>query len=148
MPAFPTRFLGLVTRSVMAEMLAHTYAEARNIDPNEAYTRLDTALRDLKLIEGVQHAIWNALRALKPDLDDPALVEHVAKRLEKPRRYRAYKPKRADQGALTALTVLVDMGASVSSGEAADLLQSTEGQRLLQRGFALIGEHLAREMLR
>jgi hypothetical protein len=148
MARLPTRFLGLVTRSVLAEMLAHTYADARNIDPNEAYVRLDVALRNLKLIEGVQYAIWNALLAQKPKLDEAELVEHVAKRLEKPRRYKALKPKRAELGPLTALTVLIDVGASVSSGEAADLLHTPEGEQLLSRGFVIVGEHLAREMLR
>src|SRR5947209_7941737 len=49
--ALPMRFLGLVTRTQLVEMLAHTYAEAKNIDPNEAYTRLETSLKQLRLIE-------------------------------------------------------------------------------------------------
>jgi hypothetical protein len=148
MAQLPTRFLGIVTRTQLAEMLAQTYAAARNIDPNEAYTRLDVALKTLRLIEGVQQSTWSALRAKKPDLDPSALVELVAKKLEKPRRFKALKPKRADEGGLAALTVLIDVGASVSSGEAWDLLETAEGEKLLHAGFRAIGEHLAAEMLR
>jgi hypothetical protein len=129
-------------------MLAHTYAQARNIDPNEAYTRLDVALKNLRLIEGVQQAIWNALREKKQDLEPNAVVDLVAKKLEKPRRFKAFKPKRADEGGLAALTILIDVGASVSSGEAWDLLETAEGEKLLRAGFKGIGEHLATEMLR
>jgi hypothetical protein len=144
----PTRFLGLVTRTALAEMLAHTYADAKNIDPNESYSRLDTALHNLKLIEGVQQAIWHALIAKKEKLDDKELIEHLAKKLEKPRRYKAWRPKRNEQGPAAALAVLIDMGASVSSGEAVDLLYRPEGEKLLAEGFRLVGEHLASELLR
>jgi hypothetical protein len=148
MAKLPVRFLGLVTRSVLAEMLSQTYAAAKNIDPNEAYTRLDVALKDLKLIEGVQNAIWAAAVAAKPKLDDSALVDLLAKRLDKAKRFKAFKPKRAESGPLAAWTVLVDAGAGYSSGEARDLLYTDEGEKLLAAGFKLIGAHLASEMLR
>lgn len=148
MPALPTRFLGLVTRTQLAEMLAQTYAEARNIDPNEAYTRLDTALRNLRLIEGVQQGIWAALEAKKPDLAPAELVEAVAKRLSRPKKFKAVKAKSGSEGALAALTVLIDFGASVSSGDAMNLLESPQGEKLLREGFRIIGGHLAAEMLR
>src|SRR5262249_21676370 len=144
----PVRFLGLVPKPIMAEMLAHTYAESKNVDPNEAYERLDVALKDLKLIEGLQRATWASLLAKKPQLAEKELVEHVAKRLEKARRFKAFKPKRAESGALAAVMVLIDTGSGYATGEARELLHTPEGEKLLATGFALLGAHLAAEMLR
>lgn len=129
-------------------MLAPTYALQKDIDPNEAHGRLATALGRLELIEGVQQAIWSALKEKKPDLESAALVEHVQKKLDKPRRFKGLKPKRTEQGPMAALSVLIDVGASVSSGEAMGLLGTPEGERLLQEGFRVVGRHLADEMLR
>jgi hypothetical protein len=140
--------MGLVTRTHLAEMLAQTYATSKNIDPNEAYTRLDTSLKQLRLIEGIQKATWSALETKKPDLAPDALVELVAKKLERPKKFKAYKPKRSEEGPLAALTILIDMGASFATGEAMDLLDSPEGEKLLREGFRAIGNHLAGEMLR
>jgi hypothetical protein len=145
--ALPTRFLGIVTRTQLAEMLAQTYATAKNIDPNEAYTRLDASLKQLRLIEGIQRGIWSALEAKKPNLSPQELVELVAKKLDK-KKFKALKPKRAEEGPLAALTILIDMGAQVSSGEAMDLLDRAEGEKLLREGFRIIGAHIASEMLR
>ncbi|MCK6550559.1 hypothetical protein L6R52_32275 [Myxococcota bacterium] len=148
-PQLPVRFLGLVTKNTLSEMLAQTYAEAKNVDPNEAYQRLEVALKsDLRLIEGLQSATWRALVQKKPSLDDKALTEHVAKRLEKARRFQALKPKRADQGPLAALMVLIDQACGYSTGEAASLLYSPQGEQLLAKGFELAGNHLAHEMTR
>lgn len=148
MGALPIRFRALVSRAVLSEMLAATYASGKNIDANEAYTRLDTALKNLRLIEGVQEAIFGALRREKAALDEAELVDLVAKKLERARRFRAFKPKASEEGGLAAFTIQVDVGASVSSGEAADLLATSEGEAMLRKGFRAIGEHLAREILR
>lgn len=143
-----TRFLALLTRAQLTEMLAPTYAKLKNIDPNEAYTRLESSLRQLELIEGLQQATWDALAKAKPDLDDQGRVDLVAKKLSKTRRYKPVTVKSADEGAFIALSVLIDRGAGVGSGEALDLLETPGGQKLLARGFGLIGAHLAKELLR
>lgn len=47
---------------------------------------------------------------------------------------------------MAALTILMDEGAGLSSGEAFDLLESADGQRMLEAGFAAIGRHLAKQV--
>ena len=146
--AAPSRFLALVTRNQLAEMFAPTYARARNIDPNEAYTRLEVALRDLRLIEGLQQAAWRGLRTRKPALDDGAILDVVSTKLAKRRQYKPVPSGRSSEGAIAALIVLVDLAAGVGSGESYDLIESPEGELLLARGFELTGGHLAGELLR
>ena len=148
MAKLPLRFTGLVTRSVLAEMMVQTYAVNKDIDPNEAYERLDVALKELRLIEGLQQSIWRAATAKKPGLDDSPLVDLLAKRLDRAKRFKPFKPKRTESGALAAVMLLVDMGAGYASGDARDLIQSEQGEKLLAEGFRLLGEHLAGEMLR
>lgn len=148
MSRLPIRYLALVTRNQLAEMLAKTYAKLKDIDANDAYRRLEVALRDLELIEGLQGATWEALHEKKAGVEDAAMVELVAKKLTKPRRFKPASWRANDEGAWLALGVLIDRGAGVSSGEALDLLESSGGQVLLKKGLRLAGQHLAAELLR
>lgn len=148
MAKLPLRFTGLVTRSVLAEMMVQTYATNKDIEPNDAYERLDVALKELRLIEGLQQAIWRAAVAKKPNLEDSPLVDLLAKRVNGAKRFKPFKPKRTESGALAAVMLLVDMGSGYSSGDARNLLLSEQGEKLLAEGFRLLGEHLAGEMLR
>jgi hypothetical protein len=148
MGALPMRFLGLVTRHALAEMLAQTYGEVRNIDPNEAHLRLDTALSDVRLIEEIQIATWNALANARPKLDPDQLTELVAKKLARTRTFKALKPPRSAEHGLAALAVAIDGRVGVSSGEALDLLETKQGQALMKSGIKLVGEHLAKSILK
>ncbi len=130
-------------------MLAPTYASAKNIDPNEAYGRLEAALKNsLGLIEGVQNETWRSVLEAKPNLESDALLDLCSTKMSRRKAYKALKPQRKDEGAFAALTIMMDYGAGVSSGEALDLLESPEGQQMLQRGYKLLGKHLAQEILR
>jgi hypothetical protein len=53
-----------------------------------------------------------------------------------------------DEGAWVALSLHARRAAGIGSGEAADLLATPGGQRLLARGQVLAGQHLAAELLR
>ncbi len=143
----PQRFFSLLTKNQLAEMLAPTYAALASIDPNEAYTRLEPALKDIELIGAVQVAIWNALGKVRVEPSD-ALLDLVAKKLSKPRKFRAPSIGGKDEGPWTAMGIYFGLYAGVASGEAADLLETDEGQKLLDRGFDLLGAHLAKELLR
>jgi hypothetical protein len=145
MSRVPTSFAALTTRIRLAEMLAPTYAGLRNVDLNEAYGRLEEAFALLRLIEGVQLGFWRALTD-DSDQDDASVVERVGKRMYKRQRYAAFKPKKKDEGPIAALTILMDEGAGLSSGEAFDLLETEEGQRMLELGFRVIGAHLAKQV--
>lgn len=142
------RFLSLVTRSALPELVAPTYAKLKNLDPNEAYRRLEQALRDLKLLEQIQQATWRAATAEKAGMDEAALVEHIAKRLGKTKKFKPATMKSADEGEWVALSLALDAGAGVASGEARDLLDTPGGQALLQKGMTRLGTHLAKELLR
>lgn len=144
----PVRFLALVTRKQLTEMLAPTYAKARNVDPNEAYERLESALTDMELLQGVQIGIWNALIAKKPKLDAAGLIELAGDKLNKRKQWKPMASTRTSEGPLAALTVLIDRGSGFGTGEAIGLLDTPDGARILKRGFELIGAHLAAEILR
>ena len=143
----PQRFLSLLTKNQLAEMLAPTYAELSSIDPNEAYTSLEPALKDLELIEGVQTAIWNALVREKAEPSE-VILDLVAKKLSKPRKFKAAKITGKNEGEWIAVGLYFSLFVGVASGEAADLLETDRGQQLLDRGFELLGTHLAKELLR
>ena len=72
----------------------------------------------------------------------------MAKKLSKPRKFKAAKVTGKDEGAWIAFGLFLRLHAGVASGEAADLLETDRGQQLLDQGFALLGTHLAKELLR
>lgn len=129
-------------------MVTPTYAKAKNLDLNDAYVRLEDALRDLELIEGLQYTTWDALVANHEDETETQIVERVRKKLGKKKRYKAAAWRSKDDGAMVALAILIDRGAGRSSGEALDLLETDAGQKLLEQGFVLMGAHLAKELVR
>jgi hypothetical protein len=143
----PQRFLSLMTKNQLAEMLAPTYALVANIDPNEAYTSLEPALKDVDLISALQGSIWTALEREKPGTPE-AILDLVSKKLGKSRKFKAAKLTGKDEGAWVAMGLYLKLYAGVASGEAADLLETDAGQKLLERGFDLLGTHLAKELLR
>jgi hypothetical protein len=147
MTAFPQRFLGVVTKRALAEMLAHTYADSKNMDPNDAYLEVEQGLSDLRLVEGLQNALWNALVEAKPKLDPNELIDLAGKKVDKRRSFRALKAARADQPSLAALVIALGRSSS-SSGEAVDLLETKEGQKLLDRGIRVAGDLLAKAILK
>lgn len=144
------RFLSLVTRTALPEMITPTYAKLRNLDLPEAYERLYVALGDLRLLDQVQLAVWAGLEGQKAGMDEPQLVAHLEKRMLK-KQTKRFKPAvwRAQQeGDYVALSVAFDRAAGVASGEAADLLHSPVGQELFRNGLASLGKHVAKELLR
>lgn len=148
MTLVPRRLIALMNRPLLVEMLAPSYALARNIDVNEAAHRLDDATRQLKLMDGLQRGTWSALLAAKPDKDEEAILTAVEKKRAKTKRWQPIKAKEREDGGFAALILLIDVGAGVAAGEGWDMLESKEGARFLEKGFAKMGEHLARELLR
>lgn len=144
----PSAFLAQLSRAQLVEMMTPSYAKAKNLDPNDAYRRLENALRDLELIEGLQYATWHALEDQLEDEAPEAIVERVRKKMVKKKRFKAATWKTTDEGAWTALGILIDRGAGVASGEALDLLETDAGQKLLDDGLAQAGRHLAKELTR
>jgi hypothetical protein len=147
MSAYPTEYLGLITKTQLARMLSETYALARNIELDEAYQRLETSLRQLKLIEGLQSGIWRGMHNIKPESDSHKLVERAAKRLQRRKNFKAIRIRNQQEGAWAAMTVLIDMHAGFSTGEAIGLLDTAEGEALLQKGFEFIGHEIAKTLV-
>lgn len=144
------RFLSLVTRTALPEMIAPTYAKVKNLHPNEAYAQLEAALADMRLLDQVQQAVWRGLESERAGMDEPQIIAHLEKRLAK-KKGKRFKPltwRTKDEGAIVALCVAFDRGAGVASGEAIDLLLSPGGQDLFEAGLAALGSHLAKELLR
>lgn len=144
----PRRFLAILTRTVVAEMLTPSYAEARNVDLNEAALRLADATRDVRLLAGIQDGTWAGLREKKPKLEDDEILEFVLKKLERTKRFKAFKAPAKDQGGAAAVLVLADVAANMASGDAAALIDSADGARYLEAGFRAFGRHFANELLR
>ncbi len=144
----PLALMAILGRERLAEMLAASYARVKNVDLNEAYLRLEPAMRQLALISGLQEATWEALRESKPEWDEATLLARLERKLAKSKRFKAAQVNARDEGPWLAWCFLVDKGAGILSGEGLDLLETPDGQKLLLKGFRLAGQHLAKELLR
>ncbi|HVE83034.1 MAG TPA: hypothetical protein VND93_09320 [Myxococcales bacterium] len=139
----PPRLGHLATRAVIAARLAPTYAQAHNVDDDEAREQLERALRG-SLWERLLDAAWAALLGSAKRLTEEGLLEKVAGTLKdrplKPGRVAAVNP------AWSAFLVLADLEAGTASDAARRVLESAEGQRRAQEGIEEVGRFLAGEL--
>lgn len=144
----PTAFLGVLVRERVASVLAPTFARLRNLDPNDAYLRLEAALGSTERLRPLQVEAWAVLAEVKPDWTEDRRVAWVEKRLARPKRFQPARVSPADEGAWLAWSLRIDRAAGAASGEAADLLETPRGRRLEAEGARRAGRHLGRELVR
>ena len=145
--AYPKEFLGLMTRTQLARMLTETYALARNIDLDESYHRLETALGNLRLIQGLQDGVWKGMHEIREGTESAKLIDRAAKRLERRKKFKAIRIRHKDEGSWAAVTILIDMSSGFSTGEAIGMLDTPEGGKLLEQGFEFLGHALAKTLV-
>jgi hypothetical protein len=142
---YPARLGHLATRKVLVAKLWPTYAEAHQMDAEEAVARLERALEP-PLMEQLLAATWEALMAGGKRLDEAGLLEKIAQSLkdrpERPGRQAKPGPE------WSALLLLLDLQAGVASEAARGVLERPEGQRMVAAGLATAGSFLAKELTR
>lgn len=141
----PPRLSHLVTRRIAAQKLVALYAEPHHLEFEEAFIRLDAALKGT-LMPRLLDATWDALTVLKPKLSEEVLLENVAKHLaDRPNRQGKTKPLTPD---LSAFLVLLDLEAGTATEAVRRVMESKEGLKGAERGLAEGGRFLADELLR
>src|SRR5690348_4664384 len=118
---FPPRLAHLATAKVVAAKLAPAFAQAHNIDEEEALERLDRALPG-QLLEDLLDATWSELQAASKRFDETRVLEKIFETLKD----RPLRPgRKADVSAeLAAFYVLVDMAAGTASDSARRLMET------------------------
>jgi hypothetical protein len=141
----PPRFSHLVTRPVVVAKLWPTCAAAFNIDDDDAFGRMERAMKG-PLHDDILAATWEVLTrpAVRPTDDE--LLETVAavlkKRGEKPGKVASLTP------GWNAFLVLADVRAGTASEDAQRLISSEAGRARAAAGLADVGKHLAAELTR
>ena len=142
---YPARLAHLATRAVVVAKLAPTFAEAHQLDHEEATQRLHTGLSG-PLLEDLLAATWTALLAGTKKLDEEGLLEKVAKSL-KDRPLRPGRPATLTAD-LSAFLILVDLAAGTASDAAGRGMETDAGKAPARAGLGAAGQHLARELTR
>jgi hypothetical protein len=142
---FPPRLAHLATRAVVLSRLLPTYAQAHQLDEEEARGRLDTALRG-PLLEDLLEATWRALLGSTKRLKEDGLLEKVATSLTE----RPHRPgrKAAVTPGWSAFLLRADVAAGTVSDAARKVLESEDGRRRTQAGVEEVGAFLAAELTR
>lgn len=143
---YPPRLGHLATRKVVIAKLLPTFAQAHQIDDEEAARRLDIALSG-RLLEDLLASTWNEMVATKgKKRSDEQMLEKVALSLrDRPQRPGRLAPSNP---AWSAFLVLADLEAGTAPESARTVLQSEQGRKMAAEGLAEAGRHLARELTR
>ena len=142
---YPPRLGHLATRAVVVAKLAPTYAQAHNIEEDEAADRLQVAL-STSLLQDLLAETWVALLGKTKKLDESGLLEKVAGSL-KDRPMRPGRKVATDAG-WSSFLLVADLHAGTASDAARRVIESEEGQKRVAAGLAEVGKFLAAELTR
>ncbi|MCP3164733.1 hypothetical protein [Myxococcus qinghaiensis] len=143
--SYPPRLAHLATRAVVIAKLAPTYAQAHQIDEEEAGQRLSAALAG-RMLPALLESAWASMKGSTKRLNDDGLLEKVATTLsDRPTRPGRVAPA---SPAWSAFLVLADLEAGTASDAARRVMETEEGRRRGDAGLAEAGRFLAAELTR
>ena len=142
---YPPRLGHLATRAVVISKLLPTYANAHQIDDDEAHARLERAIAG-RVYEDVLAASWEALLGGTKRLDEEGLLEKVAGALkDRPlRRGKVAQPNPQ----WSAFMLQLDLEAGTATEAARRVFETDAAQAMLKKGLAEVGAFLAKELTR
>ena len=146
MSLFSPRIPHLFPPRTLATLLTSTYAEVANVDDDEAHDRLTQALGSQSLVDGLHAGISKALEEKRgPRTTPDKLLDSVSTGIAKRRgnlRPASSTPE------LAAVLVRIDLELGLAPEPMRDTLSSGPGAAALARGYAALGTHLVKELLR
>jgi hypothetical protein len=145
-PPIPKRLRHIVQRNHLASMLSATYAEAQNVDEEDAHERLTRAVEDPELQEALYGALAAGL-AMQPGASDgdDALLDRLSKALGKrAARMKAAKTSPGVSAVMVKVNLLVEL-APISMRAA---LETDKGRALVEDGLRELGRHLVGQLLK
>jgi hypothetical protein len=128
---------------VVVNRLVPTYAQAHQIDEQEAGLRLTRALAG-RIWEDLLAAAWEAMKGRVKRLDEEKLLEKVATTLqERPLRYgKAVETNPA----WSAFMMLLDLEIGTAGDAARRVMETEQGRKMMAAGLAEAGSFLATEL--
>jgi hypothetical protein len=142
---FPPRLGHLATRPVVVAKLVTVYANAHQIDEEEAQGRLERALRG-GLWEDLLAAAWEAMKGKVKRLDEEGLLEKVATTLKD----RPLRPGRLAEvtPAWSAFMMMLDLEIGTAGDAARRVMETEQGRKMMAAGLAEAGKFLGAELTR
>ncbi|MHB8417794.1 MAG: hypothetical protein ACYDCL_06945 [Myxococcales bacterium] len=134
-----------MTRADWAALLVSTYAAAHSLDEDLALERLEQAVRDDQLVDGLTEALELALLEARGKTPEGPLLDRFAKALQK-RRHRVRAAPSTPE--ISAALVRIDLTLGLAPAGLRDTLESEKGAGLLAAGLRALGAHLVREILK
>lgn len=140
----PQRVAHLLPPSLLADLLAPSYATAHNREAGEVYDEVKKGLEGSNVCPGLCDAIWKAMQANHPEKDEAALLDHLAAALAKK---SGTRPGSANQTALESMTALlaaIDLPIGRASDATRQALESPNGKKMLAQAFGVAAQFLAK----
>lgn len=127
----------------MVNRLVPTYANAHQIDEQEAAQRLERAIAG-RIWEDLLAATWEAMKSRAKRLDEQKLLEKVFATLEdRPLRYGRVVETNP---AWSAFMMLLDLEIGTAGDAARKVMESEQGRKMISAGLAEAGAFLATEL--
>jgi hypothetical protein len=146
MASFSPRVPHLFPRRTLATLLTSTYAEAASVDDEEAHARLTQALGAGALVDALHDGISRALEAKRgPRTTPDKLLDSVSAGIARRKGNLRPAPSTAD---LAAVLVRINLEIGLAPEPMRATLSAGPGAAALERGFAALGSHLVKELLR
>lgn len=128
---------------MVVNRLVPTYAQAHQVDEEEAGERLMRALAG-SIWEDLLAATWEAMKARVKRLDEEKLLEKVATTLqERPLRYGKAVEATPSWG---AFMMRLDLEIGTAGDSARRVMETEQGRKMMAAGLAEAGSFLATEL--
>jgi hypothetical protein len=144
-PYFSRRLTHVLTHADLAALLAPTYAEAVDVDLDEALERMTRALASPGIADDLYQCVSAALSAAQGSRSENELMDKLGRSV--PKRRGRIKAATSTM-ALTAVMVRINIELGLAPEQLRATLEGEKGQALLRDGLAALGEHLVRDLLR
>jgi hypothetical protein len=143
---FSRRLPHVLPRADLVRLLAPTYADAREVDEEEARERLSRALAVPAALDDVYRGLSSALADAKgPRTREDVLMDRISAHV-------AARTGRAGAvpgtPAIAAALVRLDLEIGLAPESMRETLSTGKGAALLEAGLRELGAHLVRELLR
>ena len=145
MTTFSPRVPHLFPPRTLARLLTPTYAQAADVDVDEAHERLTLAFASAALVADLQRGISAALEeAQGPRTSSDKLLDRLSARLGQGGRVRAA----ASSAGLAAVLVRIHLELGLAPEQMRATLATPRGAAALDDGLRALGAHVVKELLR
>lgn len=145
MALFSRRLPHVVTRKDLALIVAPTYAEAAEVDFEEAHERMERAVAEQSIADSLYEGLSQALFDVQGRKAEDEMIDALSAGVQK----RRSRVKAAEvTPAISAVMVMLNLELGYAPEMMRGTLASPKGAEMLNKGLRDLGAHLLRQLVK